>query len=108
MTLNEYQLAIDKFAIHPPGHEGRLYCALKLAGEAGEVSEKFGKLLRGDYIYNPDFRASITKELGDVLWAVARLAWLMDVPLDEVARMNIDKLTSRLERGVIRGSGDDR
>ncbi|MCA9333494.1 hypothetical protein KC963_00430, partial [Candidatus Saccharibacteria bacterium] len=44
----------------------------------------------------------------DVLWYIAVLAKHLDVPLEEVATRNIDKLASRNERGKLRGSGDNR
>ena len=65
---------------------------LGLSGEAGEVMEKFKKILRDkDGKISDDDRAAIIKELGDVLWYV-----------------NNDKLLSRQSRGKIHGSGDDR
>lgn len=109
MTLDEYQgLALesavyaDKFSV--------VYPALKLAGEAGEVSEKIGKRLRdqdGDF-EDSSFRESMKKELGDVLWYIAALADDLGFTLEEVADTNLSKLASRMERGVIQGSGDDR
>jgi NTP pyrophosphatase (non-canonical NTP hydrolase) len=48
------------------------------------------------------------KELGDCLWFVASIAKLYDVKLSDIARMNIDKLEGRKQRGTIGGSGDDR
>jgi len=50
----------------------------------------------------------VAKELGDVLWYVANVASEFNLSLNEVARMNIDKLLSRKERGVLGGSGDNR
>lgn len=109
MTLDEYQdLALetavyaDKFAV--------IYTALKLSGEAGEVSEKIGKRLRdhdGDFS-DAEWRQSVKKELGDVLWYVAAIADDLGFTLEDVADTNLSKLASRVERGVIAGSGDDR
>jgi NTP pyrophosphatase (non-canonical NTP hydrolase) len=109
MTLDEYQdLAIES-AIYDPAFS-ILYPALKLAGEAGEVSEKIGKRLRdyeGDFT-DPEWQDSVAKELGDVLWYIAALARDIGWTLEEVAEANLSKLASRMERGVIAGSGDDR
>lgn len=81
------------------------YLLLGLASEVGEVHDKFKKPMRDGY--DPDHQA-IIKELGDVLWYVARIADEMGVPLSVVMFENQRKLSSRLERDVISGSGDDR
>ena len=47
-------------------------------------------------------------ELSDVCWYVAVLAYELDLTLEEIMQMNIDKLRSRQERGVLSGSGDAR
>ena len=51
---------------------------------------------------------ALIKELGDVLWYVANLATELGVDVSEVAQINLDKLNSRMERGVQKGSGDNR
>ena len=53
-------------------------------------------------------RASLIKEMGDVLWYLSQVATEIDISLDEVAQLNIEKLASRRERDVLHGSGDDR
>jgi len=109
MTLDEYQdLAIES-AVYDPQFS-IVYPALKLSGEAGEVSEKVGKRLRdfsGD-LTDPEWQDTVAKELGDVLWYIAALARDIGWTLEEVAEANLSKLASRMERGVIGGSGDDR
>lgn len=112
MTLDDYQDSARTTALY--SQEVRLlYPALKLAGEAGEVAEKLGKLMRdegfrpGDEL-SAEQRESFVKELGDVLWYVANLAADLGVKLEHVAAVNLEKLRSRRERGVIAGSGDDR
>jgi NTP pyrophosphatase (non-canonical NTP hydrolase) len=112
MTLDEYQQAALRTALFPASVRV-VYPALKLAGEAGEVAEKLGKLMR-DEGYAPGGalsetqRQTLTRELGDVLWYVAVLAHDLGVSLDEVGTNNIAKLADRAARGVLGGSGDDR
>ena len=110
MDFNEYQGEAVKTAIY---HKKKIppivYCGLKLAGEAGEVSEKIGKLYRdADGELTHEFEVDLAKELGDVLWYLANLSELIGMELEWVAEMNIKKLKSRAERGVIKGSGDNR
>jgi NTP pyrophosphatase (non-canonical NTP hydrolase) len=50
----------------------------------------------------------MAKELGDVLWYVAQLASELGLELEDIARENLEKLSSRQRRGVLSGSGDER
>lgn len=112
MTLEDYQRGALRTAQYPETAR-ILYPALKLAGEAGEVAEKVGKLMR-DESWQPGVpltdpqRHALAKELGDVLWYVAVLAHDLGVSLEAVAEGNLAKLSDRAARGVLGGSGDDR
>jgi len=105
MTIGfrEYQHKAVSFAIYPATHKV-LYPALGLCGETGEVAEKVKKQVR-DGVFN---RHEVAKELGDVLWYLSNLANDIGYNLDEIADMNIEKLTSRKNRDKIKGSGDNR
>ncbi len=82
---------------------------LGLCGESGEVAEKFKKLIRDQHgQLSEQDRQAIIKELGDVLWYVTSLAHLLGSSLEEVARINNQKLASRRDRDQLHGSGDDR
>lgn len=110
-TFDDYQLEAGTTAVYPDHGEGTpaafAYLCLKLNGEAGEVGEAFAKYLRGDYEVE-ECKRRVGKELGDVLWYCAQLATELDVKLSDTATDNIRKLADRANRGVIRGSGDDR
>ena len=109
MNFTEYQNLALATAIYPKKYE-TIYPALGLCGEAGEVAEKIKKSIR-DGLHNwPDeqFKADLTKELGDVLWYVAALASDLDISLNEIAEKNVQKLASRKKRNKIGGSGDNR
>lgn len=113
---NLYQKAAHEFADYPSGTVGKdchsvdyLYPALGLAEEAGEVAGKFAKAIRdNEGVIDNDRKKEIVKELGDVMWFVAELCTVLDVNLNDVMANNIEKLTSRRERNVIHGSGDNR
>lgn len=110
MTFEEYQKISRKTAIYKDADKNFIYPTLGLVGEAGEVAEKIKRILRGenDGIINKEIRVEIEKELGDVLWYLAQLATELNVSLEEVAEKNIEKLQSRLERGVLHSAGDNR
>ncbi len=86
-----------------------VYPTLGLVNEAGEVAGKIKKIFRdkGGNI-SPEDREALKYELGDVLWYLTQICTELDLTLQEVATANIEKLYSRLERGQIRGEGDNR
>lgn len=86
-----------------------VYPALGLNGESGEVAEKVKKVIRDKHgVVGITDRDEILLELGDVLWYLSCIAHRLDSDLHEVATMNIRKLQSRQERGVLQGNGDHR
>lgn len=109
MELNEYADKAMSTAIYPSMGDNLVYPALKLNGEAGEVAEKVGKMLRDDDgDMTPERRESLAKELGDVMWYVAALCHELGVTMEYVAQINIEKLLGRKERRSLKGDGDDR
>jgi NTP pyrophosphatase (non-canonical NTP hydrolase) len=86
-----------------------VYPTLGLANEAGEVAGKIKKIFRdrNGKITEED-RQALKHELGDVLWYLAQICTELGLTLEEVAQANLEKLFSRLERGRIRGDGDNR
>jgi NTP pyrophosphatase (non-canonical NTP hydrolase) len=109
MNLNDYQSSALRTAIYPNMGGNFPYPALGLVGEAGEVADKLKKVIRdNDGILTDPVRDAVAKELGDVMWYVAVLAYELDYDLETIAKNNLDKLASRQERGVLTGSGDNR
>lgn len=82
---------------------------LGLGDESGEVLALFKKWIRDQ---NADFDKldveMIKKELGDILWYIAVVAEDIGLSMDDIAAANIKKLADRKDRGVLRGSGDNR
>ncbi|MEK7122574.1 MAG: nucleoside triphosphate pyrophosphohydrolase family protein [Patescibacteria group bacterium] len=109
MTFEEFQKKSRRFAIYPdPGHN-IAYPTLGLANEAGEVAGKVKKVFRdGSGWPTVEEKEAIADEIGDVLWYCAQLATELGISLSDIANGNIEKLTSRLERGKLGGSGDKR
>jgi len=109
MNLNEYQKLALKTAIYPLDSH-IIYPTLGLNGEAGEVAEKVKKVIRdkgGDF-EDQDTKLEIMKELGDVLWYLSAIANDLGMTLNDVAKINLDKLRRRGERKQLQGSGDNR
>lgn len=108
MHLDAYQAEASSTAIYPKQFS-IMYPSLGLAAEAGEVANKVKKIYRDNGgLIDDQIRQAVADEVGDVLWYVACLSKDLNIPLSEIAQRNLDKLKSRLERGVIGGSGDNR
>lgn len=107
-TFNEYEELILGTAFYPGVGEGSqmalAYTALGLVGEGGEFSEKVKKWIRDGEID----KTAAARELGDVLWYLTASAKELGFSLQDIAEMNMVKLLSRKNRGVLGGSGDDR
>jgi len=87
--------------VYQPG----AYAALGLAGETGEVMELIKKGMRDQHVVD---RERLTKELGDVLWYLARIADDHGIKLSDIAATNLNKLAQRKVDGTIGGEGSDR
>ena len=109
MNLNDYQTKSRKTAKYPAIGHPVIYPTLGLVNEAGEVAGKIKKVFRDkEGQINAETREALKAELGDVLWYLAQVATELDLSLDDIAEANIAKLMDRLERGKIKGDGDNR
>jgi NTP pyrophosphatase (non-canonical NTP hydrolase) len=109
--FNKYQMFVAEMKRYPKQYSV-MYPALGLCGEAGEIAEKVKKWLRDDMeggqVMSEERREAILLELGDPLWYIAALAGDLGYTLQDVVDANVSKLTSRKQRGVLKGSGDNR
>ena len=121
MELNEYQK--KAITTSTEKSDNATYMLFGLMAEVGEIADKVAKWKRKGEAYFTDDRLVFTtsdqdearalmtelaKEIGDVQWFVAGLARIFGFTLENVAQMNLDKLASRKDRGVIVGNGDNR
>ena len=110
MTFDEYQkVALTTVVNHPDDLMNKTIFAMGVAGEAGEVVEKWKKIVAyKEGVVSDEDKAELKKELGDVIWYIAVLAESLDLTLEEVMQLNVEKLASRKARNVIKGAGDNR
>lgn len=110
MSFDEYQKqALTTVLSTGDEFKDLLHWVLGLNGEAGEVAEKLKKIIRDKQgVVSADDKVELAKELGDVLWYIAVFANDLGVSLDDIAAQNLAKLSSRKDRGVIGGNGDNR
>lgn len=92
MTLNEYQSETARTA----GDDNLAILALGLAGESGEFADIVKKHLGHGHPLDTE---KAVKELGDVLWYIARSAAVLGCTLNDVAKANVEKLQKRYPLG---------
>ena len=111
ISMREYRELLDMYSdwvegkILTKGNDRIFENTLGLVGEAGEVAEKVKKMLRDKARYSNE---ELLKELGDVLFYTVALANIFGGNLRKVMEMNMAKLDDREQRGVLKGSGDNR
>jgi NTP pyrophosphatase (non-canonical NTP hydrolase) len=110
MTFDEYQKQALTTAKnnYDPLMEKTIW-AMGVAGEAGEVVEKWKKIVayKDGKISDEDL-ADLAKELGDVVWYIAVMAHSLGLSFEDIMQRNVTKLQDRQKRGVITGAGDNR
>lgn len=90
MTANDYQKAAMKTA--SDACRSSINAALGLTGEAGAVAEAVKKSIYHDM----DLDAKkVAGKLGDVIWYVALMAEIIGCSMEDIMRMNIEKLEAR-------------
>ena len=97
MTINEYQsLAMRTLNPSLEKRDVLINGVMGLCGEAGEAIDLVKKHLHQGHALD---REGLIRELGDVAWYLAETAHALDVDLDTVLQMNIDKLRRRYPEG---------
>lgn len=97
MTVSEYQkLAMTTLNPELDRSEILLNSVMGLCGEAGEAIDLVKKhRMQG----HPFDRGRFARELGDIAWYLAEAATAVDMDLEDVLRMNIEKLKKRYPEG---------
>ena len=97
MTINEYQkLAMTTLNPELSEKDVLINGVMGLCGESGEAIDIVKKWLAQGHELD---REHLIKELGDVAWYIAEIAYILNVPLEDVLQKNIDKLKSRYPDG---------
>lgn len=105
MTPNEYQQLAKRTLIDAPEvsltdlEVMQVWCAVGLAGEAGEILEHIKKAVFHRHGFDTNRTLEIKDELGDLCWYLAGLATKLDLTLEEIMQHNVDKLRKRYPNG---------
>lgn len=109
MTGNEYQaLAARTIKKELTAYEQLCHALHGIASESGEIHALHQKVYQGHKLDHDHEK----KELGDLLWFIAEYCTARGWKLEDVMRLNIDKLIARFpegfeaERSLHRKEGD--
>ena len=79
--------------------ERLLTAAVGMSAEAGEFTEIIKKTIFQGKPVTKENLFHLKRELGDIMWYVAQACMGLDISLDEVMEMNVDKLKARYPGG---------
>ena len=74
--------------------------AVGINSEGGEIMEIVKKLVFQGKKWDDETIHHLKRELGDVMWYIMQCLLALDVSLDEVVAMNVDKLEKRYPGGA--------
>ena len=97
LTANEYQR--QAMALLNPALNRKdvlINGVMGLCGESGEAIDIVKKHLHQGH---PLDKEKLAKELGDIAWYLAETAYALDIPLEQILRMNLEKLKNRYPEG---------
>ena len=76
-----------------------LTAAVGMSAEAGEFTEVIKKIIFQGKPVNDENLFHLKRELGDIMWYVAQACMGLNVSLDEIIEMNVEKLKTRYPGG---------
>lgn len=77
-----------------------LTAAVGMSAEAGEFTEVVKKILFQGKEPSEDNLFHLKRELGDIMWYVAQACMGLNISLEEVLKMNVEKLAARYPNGA--------
>lgn len=79
--------------------ERLLTASVGMCAEAGEFTEIIKKIIFQGKPVNEENLFHLKRELGDIMWYVAQACIGLDISLDEILEMNVEKLVARYPGG---------
>ena len=97
MTINEYQkLAMTTLNKDLSHKDVLINAVMGLCGESGEAIDVVKKHLHQGHELDKD---KLIKELGDIAWYLAEACFALNIDLETVLNLNIEKLKKRYPEG---------
>jgi NTP pyrophosphatase (non-canonical NTP hydrolase) len=91
--------SLDKIEEQGIAPERILTASIGMSSEAGEFSDIIKKIVFQGKEVNEETIRHLKLELGDVMWYISQACMALNVSLEEVIRMNIEKLEKRYPGG---------
>jgi NTP pyrophosphatase (non-canonical NTP hydrolase) len=92
ISFDEYQTDAVEMMSEMARKNPLLNSALGLCGESGEYADIIKKNLFQGHDLDKEH---LKEELGDILWYIAEACYALDIPMEQVAQKNIEKLHER-------------
>ena len=73
--------------------------AVGASAESGELLEIVKKLIFQGKNWNDETKFHLQRELGDMMWYIAQICIALDTPIEEIIKMNMEKLLKRYPEG---------
>lgn len=73
--------------------------SIGLASESGELAELVKKIVFQGKPYDTDNVYHMKREISDCMWYIMQLCMALDVSLEEIVNMNVEKLKARYPDG---------
>lgn len=113
MLLIDYQRFVKENKLpsitNLPQNVQLLYATAEIGGESGEITEKVKKIFRDkNGVVTEEDRKLLKKEIGDVLWGLASISDVLDLQLQDILELNVQKCKERIKTNTISGDGDER
>jgi len=80
--------------------ERMLTAAVGMSAEAGEFTEIIKKIIFQGKPVNEENLFHLKRELGDIMWYVAQACIGLNISLDDVLSLNVEKLSARYPEGT--------
>ena len=96
VAMSDRLVALDRQGINI---ERLLTGAVGLSAEGGELMEIVKKLIFQGKPVNEETIFHLKRELGDVMWYVMQVLMALNVELEEIIEMNVEKLVKRYPGG---------
>jgi NTP pyrophosphatase (non-canonical NTP hydrolase) len=96
VAMSDRLVALDRQGINI---ERLLTGAVGLSAEGGELMEIVKKLIFQGKPVNDETIFHLKRELGDVMWYVMQVIMALDISMEEIIEMNVEKLAKRYPGG---------
>jgi NTP pyrophosphatase (non-canonical NTP hydrolase) len=103
-TFEEYQLFCESNAQYLNVGNNLIYPILGLCARTGSLADKINKIQK-DGGFDRD---AMISEIGEVLWFLSTVSSEMGLNLSDIAKKNIEKLSSKRRSGASYGLGEDK